>query len=848
MQTSLLRQQVYLAALLHDIGKFYQRADDSGTAQSKLLSEQTKRLESILCPKGANGYTHKHVLWTAQFLYDFETHIRNLLLQSGVDEELTFIKLAASHHFPEAGSIPGLIIQKADHYSSGVDRTKDEGTKDEKDETSWDSFKRKRMCSVFEGLFSEKPLYDYKLPVSTLNLDKDFFPAKEFSAPPDYKALWNAFVTEFKFIQSGNFRTFAENLLKLLEKYTSTIPSSTMHLPDVSLFDHSKTTAAFAVSLFDYLDEKNGLKQFDIQPDEPAFLLIGADISGIQSFIYEIVSKNAGKNLKGRSFYLQLLVDSILQKLISELGLFNANIVYSSGGGFYLIAPNTKAIREKLKSVIDEISENIYNSHKNSLFLAFDFVEFSQDNLFGQTINIPWQRLIEKLDRKKQQRNLKQILENYDDFFEPTDFGGEQLRDTITGEEIANPQQAVFLEKETNPPSQPVHPLTWQQIELGKQLKDCDYWICSEIPVSYWKNNAYNPCNLGIYHYFLSKDQVARHREQLKASADRVRIMTINDLNFLETAITGAENIYGFNFYGGNDFPVIQKNGETVPKTFDEMAGTGDDETQMKRLGILRMDVDNLGQAFISGFTDNKKTFSRYSTLSRNLDFFFKGYLNKIWEKEKYKDYTFIIYAGGDDLFIVGKWSLLADMAADIYQAFRQWSCYNPKVGLSGGLAVVTPKFPIMKGAMLADESEKLAKKHKVEQENMVFEKNAITLFDKPLHWEHEFPVVKHYKEQLIHFMENDLPGGFIQKILSFYDNYLEQTNKSQNPRWRWMIAYDFSRMRSRLKDDNVKHFIDELKINIFTDEFQHKKLTSKYHFIELITIAARWAELERKS
>lgn len=61
------REQIYLAALLHDIGKFYQRADSGSVYSSKYLKEHGRE-ESTFCPlmPGSNKYTHKHVLWTAQ--------------------------------------------------------------------------------------------------------------------------------------------------------------------------------------------------------------------------------------------------------------------------------------------------------------------------------------------------------------------------------------------------------------------------------------------------------------------------------------------------------------------------------------------------------------------------------------------------------------------------------------------------------------------------------------------------------------------------------------------------------------------------------------------------------------
>ena len=65
-----MRERIYLAALLHDIGKFYQRADTGNTISSKYL-KSSRQLETMFCPVYAGKYSHKHVLWTAQFIEDF---------------------------------------------------------------------------------------------------------------------------------------------------------------------------------------------------------------------------------------------------------------------------------------------------------------------------------------------------------------------------------------------------------------------------------------------------------------------------------------------------------------------------------------------------------------------------------------------------------------------------------------------------------------------------------------------------------------------------------------------------------------------------------------------------------
>ena len=83
--------------------------------------------------------------------------------------------------------------------------------------------------------------------------------------------------------------------------------------PDVSLFDHLKTTCAIASCLFETKSENK-------------FLLIKGDISGIQDFIYKLASpeeafKGMSKRLRGRSFYLTLLNETFAYYLLKELKL-----------------------------------------------------------------------------------------------------------------------------------------------------------------------------------------------------------------------------------------------------------------------------------------------------------------------------------------------------------------------------------------------------------------------------------------------------------------------------------------------------------------------------------------------
>lgn len=822
------RDLIYLAALLHDIGKFYQRADKGGVVNSIYLSDINKN-ESTFCPVYDSHYTHKHVLWTAQFIDDFQSVFRNLFKQHDeLTENDTLLKLVASHHLKENQlSELGKIIKEADCLSSGMDREKDSELIDNQDVSGWDAFKKKRMVSILEGV-NENKTQQYHLPVQPLSLSKESFPQLNIISDPDYKTLWESFIGEFKFIQSNTYRAFSETLLNLLSKYTSTIPASTIDFPDVSLFDHLKTTASIAICLYDNKRHESNSKN--------PFLLIGGDLSGIQPYIYQVVSKHAGKNLKGRSFYVRLLSDTIVRYLLKKLNLFEANIVYNSGGSFYILASNTEFVKKELENAIVEIEEKIFKSHGTSIFVAIDSVELSKNALMhskGENLGETWTTLFEKRDKKKNSKLAGLITRNYDIFFEPSMSGGESKRDYITGEEFLENEKKIAFGNE----GQFVKEITWQQIEVGKRLKDTKYVVVAEEEIPYWKNKTpIMPANLGFYYYFINENDLKEKAKDLYVSADKVSVITLNGKNgncdFLQT-INGINNIYSLEFYGGNEFETSE---------FEKMCTV----TNFSRLGILRMDVDNLGKIFQKGIAPERSTLSRFAALSRSFDYFFSGYLNTIWKEIDPKK-SFIIYSGGDDVFIVGSWEVTIKIAKKIHSDFKEFTCNNPAFSLSGGLAIVPDKFPIMKAAELSEEEEKRAKAHKVFNQD----KNSFSFMEMPLNWDTEFPYVELLKNKIIELIEeNKLNNTFISKILLHHANASFKNHEITTIRVYWLLTYDLSRLKARERQSEINTLVDNCIVEVCGNKKQlnGNTLTTNYHALELWAFAARWAELELRN
>ena len=185
--------------------------------------------------------------------------------------------------------------------------------------------------------------------------------------------------------------------------------------------------------------------------------------------------------------------------------------------------------------------------------------------------------------------------------------------------------------------------------------------------------------------------------------------------------------------------------------TIADMA-TGD-----KRIGVLKMDVDNMGLIFsvglepateTSGSESRFRSISRISTLSRQLSIFFNGivataceevFRNWIeasdWGKRVRQDNTdvsnifYTVFSGGDDLFVVGPWDRIIELAVLLRSLFKDFTCHNPNVTISAGIFVCKPKYPI---ALAAEKAEAALKRSKNNG------KNRITLLGETAVWDYE--------------------------------------------------------------------------------------------------------------
>ncbi len=158
-------------------------------------------------------------------------------------------------------------------------------------------------------------------------------------------------------------------------------------IADVSLWEHLSLTATIANCFYLYSEEKNLLDLEEIKKSEnkEVFRLVVGDFSGIQKYIFDIQKmKSAAKRLKGRSFLVQLILDDIKNRILSELKLNSSNVVISAGGKFIILVPNMNNTKKDFEKIKKEVEERIFKRFKGEIRFNLAFSEEFGGGEFGE--------------------------------------------------------------------------------------------------------------------------------------------------------------------------------------------------------------------------------------------------------------------------------------------------------------------------------------------------------------------------------------------------------------------------------------------------------------------------------
>lgn len=688
---------------------------------------------------------------------------------------------------------------------------------------------------------------------------------------------WEEFEKDIKRIREfENHQAYFTTLYYLLKKHTWSVPAAVgKGIQDIALFDHLRTASAVAACLSGLSDE--GLNRIarewslggETNGSQASFLLVCGDISGIQKFIYTLTSKGAAKGLRGRSFYLQLLGESLARFVLKELGLPLTNLLYCGGGHFYVLTRASD--KQKLLDLRDGIAKSLLKIHQGELFLAMGWTEIKLHDLKDDVSRI-WKEADASANIEKQRRFASLAYEYYEDIFGPDPSEGAGSRDVC---DICKEEGPLRFRDEIG-----WHLWHGEEVEsklchfckqfeiIGDRLKSAEYLVeitgidpeCDKYLLFYFED-------FNISFYAFPKEFCRKWHPE--TDVKEANIYILNSTKFLEDEdilALAVERGFGLGFrFIGKVIPIE----DNSIKDFEGMAR---DAEGIKRIGLLRMDVDDLGRIFAEGL-GKRATLSRVSTLSTLFSIFFDGYLNNICSHPKYTNNIYIIYSGGDDLFIVGSWNLIPEVASDIRRDFAKFVCLNPNLTISAGISIFEIKYPLYRAAEEAHEGLERAKGYKRAGK----EKDAISFLSKELSW-NEMAL----SAQMMDLLFRDLKGsndtgcvdsgtnqksgkasmlpksvlGRLAMIYSLYRQGRETLEKEEKPfedlvrlasfeRWRWIMTYSLHRAARQNKafEDDLRQIEEALSHNRLGN------LESKERdVIEYLDVPVRWADfLTRK-
>ncbi len=817
-----LKEAIAVSALFHDIGKFWQRAVEGDEG----LSSETKRLESELCPDFGK---YRHVLWTSEFFEQFGEVFPVNVSESLSDDILDNVKnLASRHHAPK--SPLQIIVQQADWLSSGMDRTKAEDVRDEERGT----FRKKRLLSVFSGIGGGDRKWVYKL--TSLKTDESVFPFKEEEREDlteEYRKLWKDFVEEFRLlgVLKDNFSIWFDSALSLLEKYAWCIPSSTMDVPDVSLYDHLKTTCAIAIALLRYHFETGTLSADEIKDrDKKKFIFISGDVSGIQDFIYMLSATNvkgASRILRARSFYIQALTEGIINYILNELGLLRASCIMNAGGRFIILAPNVESVKEKMDKISEEVSLWFYDEFSAVLSLNISYdVEISGNDLMRENFGLTLDRIQNSVEGKKRKRFIDILKKGKRGFTFDDLFDG--LRNNGHCRYCGIYPAVEEIEDEEGEAIRVCHKCK-NFIDIGKWLTEVE--VISYARVDFGRSVPILGGRIYLNFQRLSEINVKKYGDKIyHLEMFRYADGVVYPVKFIANYVPRWEDEEKEIYDKVRELKQDWEGARGRAKTFGEIAEMGtlyndSKEDGKPMLAVLKADVDNLGRIFSVEFSRDM-SISKYVTLSRSFDFYFSAFLDGL-VRNRYKN-VYVVYSGGDDLLFVGEWKEIFDFAVEMYDKFRNYTTRNESITLSAGIALIGPKYPINRGALMADEFLERSKSFK---ENGKVTKDSLTVFNTTVRWGFLLDELIKWRDMLERWLtskDSNVKTTFLHRLLNYQRmarRYYEDGD-IEGLRFTYLLRYDVARNIVEVRDGKIVRGKEE-KDKLF--ELVDNNLKGKY-------------------
>ena len=773
-----LEQKTIIAALLHDIGKIAERLGERG----------------------------KHPHLTRDLLKEFDDDLAEIAYGHHKSAELNTLAEVRDDLKEYAE-----IVCEADSVSAGIERE----SIDKKYLNEWASKDRRErpilsiLSTVDIGKGESTESYFY---VRELTLEPYYLRPKSIDeVGVDYRFYFKLVEDLRKVFNSKmNFEKLVFTLLHLLKIYTFFVPADTYErrdgrvpIPDTSLYEHLRLSSMFACTML---------------VNREKFLLVRGDISGLQNFIAKISLKKALRFLKGRSFFLELLNLAAALKICKELGIPPTQILSATAGNFTIIAPVNDEIKSKLSNLAKEMNKELINY---GLYITLAWIERSYDEAKD------FEKIVEDAEKAIEIRKFRKyseiLLENYNEIFFPD--RGKNICDVCNSFFVEKPVEIGEGEEEKLRicgRCKMIYDLSEKLINVTRIAEESERaGKKAKIYVGIYENGSGDVCIFDIGFKFENLPESLR---------DADYVFTVNDVDFLEDEFLKFGVGCGFRFFN------VHVRDTSVDRIADASKGA-------KYLGILKMDGDDMGKIFSRGVrkwwakklnVDEKDlkigriTPARYATLSSLLEIFFGFCVNEIcrrgcfFTKNKYTEnpQVYVVFSGGDDLFVLGPWDQIIDLAVKIKEEYAIFTA-NPNLTISAAVTITKKKFPVYKSYFTTLEA--------LEDAKTLEGKSAISIFNEKLKFE-ALNKTRKLKVLLFNQINNrKLPRSIVFALLGCL-------NSDGKYRRRWKVKYVIARFMERYKDADLRKLDEALDKAFASNDFSY------------LLVALRWVELLTRS
>ncbi len=655
---------------------------------------------------------------------------------------------------------------------------------------------------------------------------------KPSAAEAEYSRLWDGLSRSLEALGqafAGDAEAYLAGLFTVLQLYLWAVPSAYYRdAADISLFEHLRTTAALAAAIFNSDPADTELDRALNEGDYSGlqFDLVAGDLSGVQTFLYTLTSRAVARGLRGRSFSLDMITELSARWLLKRLGLPVCNLLYAGGGRFYILSYPIPDYR--FDDLCRELEQAFLAKFEGQLYLALARV-----GLTGTDIADPAryaQKWVGELGAALGRAKDRRFAAAGARLFLPQGGGPPEQVCAVCGREGADKPLVDDSERRQCG-------ICADLAELGRDLAEANGLILypaepENPPDSLWPFLGYRleivesfeqasfapGC---IVQYFIPNRHKLPELLELFASRD-------------------ARPLVGWRFQPrvvprlGPDAPAKKGHPEHIAD-FDTLAERSEGA---RLLGILRMDVDNLGRVFSRGLGD-RATPARYSTLSLLLRLYFEAGVDLICQQlDREPGSLYLLYSGGDDLFIVGSWDLIPKLALRIRQGFARFTG-NEALTISAGIYLADPHQPLYQTAEAARRALEAAKARRQHGQPV---KDGVTFMDRAFSWqEPEFEALAADAERLRGLVARENGPGrvLLHRLMGLYllqqadRARLRRSQASERPHygpWVWRTIYDLGRLAELYNLEELRQLAREVHDNPGR--------------LEVMAYAARWAEL----